>query len=187
MPPTGNWPLCCGSRNSSSPRGWATAKKGLLIQNLEMTNRGLEMLRAALNTNLRLEAEFGIAEFALIAGDPKAVLVAVQAMESLGPMGDGLGAFYVQFFKAHLVAISGDEADTHEAEALFHSCLDHARERRWKIPELHTATGLARLMARTGRRDEAREILADTYNWFTEGFDTMPLRDAKALLDELNG
>lgn len=168
-------------------RGWATAKKGLLTQNLEMTNRGLEMLRAALNTNRRVEAQFGIAEVALIAGDPKAALVAVQAMESLGPMGEGLGSFYVQFFKAYLLAISGDEAKSHEAEALFRSCLDHARKWQWKVPELHTATGLARLMALTGRRDEARTMLADTYYWFTEGFDTTPLRDAKALLDELNG
>ena len=42
-------------------------------------------------------------------------------------------------------------------------------------------------MTRTGRRDEARAMLAETYNWFTEGFDTAPLKEAKALLDELSG
>ena len=108
-------------------------------------------------------------------------------MESWGPMGEGLGTFYVQFFKGYFLAMSGAEADAHEAEALFRSCLDHARKWQWKLPELHAAAGLARLMARTGRRDEARAMLADTYNWFTEGFDTAPLREAKALLDELSG
>ena len=45
---------------------------------------------------------------------------------------------------------------------------------------------LARVLRDTGRRDEARAMLADIYNWFTEGFDTADLKDAKALVDELN-
>ena len=47
--------------------------------------------------------------------------------------------------------------------------------------------GLARLLAKQGRRDEARAMLADIHGWFTEGFDTADLKDARALLDELNG
>ncbi len=47
--------------------------------------------------------------------------------------------------------------------------------------------GLARLLRDTGRRDEARSILAGIYNWFTEGFDTRDLIEAKTLLEELNG
>jgi predicted ATPase len=46
---------------------------------------------------------------------------------------------------------------------------------------------LARLLAKQGKRDEARAMLADIYNWFTEGFDTADLKEAKALLEELNG
>ena len=46
---------------------------------------------------------------------------------------------------------------------------------------------LARLLAKQGRRAEARAMLAEVYNWFTEGFDTADLKDAKALLEELNG
>jgi len=56
-----------------------------------------------------------------------------------------------------------------------------------KACELSAATSLARLLAKQGRRDEARTMLADIYGWFTEGFDTADLKDAKALLDELNG
>jgi predicted ATPase len=51
---------------------------------------------------------------------------------------------------------------------------------------LRASTSLARLLAKQGRRDEARAMLAEIYNWFTEGFDTADLKDAKALLDELN-
>jgi hypothetical protein len=47
--------------------------------------------------------------------------------------------------------------------------------------------GLARLLAKNGCRDEARSMLAEIYGWFTEGFDTRDLKDAKALLDELSG
>ena len=54
-----------------------------------------------------------------------------------------------------------------------------------KAWELRTTTSLARLLATHGGRDEARAMLAETYGWFTEGFDTAVLKDAKALLDEL--
>jgi predicted ATPase len=54
-----------------------------------------------------------------------------------------------------------------------------------KALELRTTMSLARLLRDTGRRDEARTTLAEIYSWFTEGFDTADLKDAKALLDEL--
>ena len=54
-----------------------------------------------------------------------------------------------------------------------------------KAWELRTTTSLARLLALQGRRDEGRTMLAEVYNWFTEGFDTADLIDAKALLAEL--
>jgi predicted ATPase len=52
--------------------------------------------------------------------------------------------------------------------------------------ELRATTSLARLLAKQDRRDEARALLAEIYGWFTEGFDTADLKDAKALLDELS-
>jgi predicted ATPase len=52
--------------------------------------------------------------------------------------------------------------------------------------ELRTTTSFARLLAKQGKREEARTMLADIYGWFTEGFDTADLKDAKALLDELS-
>ena len=71
------------------------------------------------------------------------------------------------------------------AEACFHRAIELARARQAKSLELRAATSLGGLLAREGRRDEARRLLAETYGWFTEGFDTRDLKAAKTLLDEL--
>jgi predicted ATPase len=60
-----------------------------------------------------------------------------------------------------------------------------ARTQRARSWELRTAMSMARLWRDQGKRDEARELLAPVYGWFTEGFDTLDLKGAKALLDEL--
>ena len=68
----------------------------------------------------------------------------------------------------------------------FQSGIEIAQDQGAKSPELRATTSLARLFASQSRRDEARMMLAEIYNWFTEGFDTADLKDAKTLLDELN-
>jgi tetratricopeptide (TPR) repeat protein len=75
---------------------------------------------------------------------------------------------------------------TELAEADFGESIALARRMSAKAWELRTTMSLARLLDQQGRRDEARTILAEIYSWFTEGFDTVPLKDAKALLDELS-
>jgi class 3 adenylate cyclase/predicted ATPase len=77
-------------------------------------------------------------------------------------------------------------ADPAEAEAAFRRAAQTARDRAQKSFELRAATGLARLLGKRGRRDEARRMLADVYGWFTEGFDTADLTAAKTLLQELS-
>jgi hypothetical protein len=73
-----------------------------------------------------------------------------------------------------------------DPEAAFKLAIAIARQQRAKSYELRATMSLARLLRDTKRDDEARTTLADIYNWFTEGFDTADLKDAKALLDELN-
>jgi predicted ATPase len=73
-----------------------------------------------------------------------------------------------------------------EAEAYFRQALEIARGQCAQSLELRATTSLARLLAQHGRRDEARTMLGEIYGWFTEGFDTADLKDAKVLLDELN-
>ena len=71
-------------------------------------------------------------------------------------------------------------------EACFRTALAIAREQGTRGLELRAAVSLARLWRDQGRRSEARDLLAPVYSWFTEGFDTPDLREAKALLDELD-
>jgi tetratricopeptide (TPR) repeat protein len=74
-----------------------------------------------------------------------------------------------------------------EAESCFRQAIEIARHQRAKWWELRATTSLGRLLAKQDRRAEACGMLAKIYDWFTEGFDTADLKDAKALLDELNG
>ena len=71
------------------------------------------------------------------------------------------------------------------AEACYRRAIERARSQEAKSWELRAATSLARLWRNQGKRAEARELLAPVYGWFTEGFDTGDLRDAKALLEQL--
>jgi predicted ATPase len=79
-----------------------------------------------------------------------------------------------------------DSSATADAEACFRKAIEIARSQSAKSWELRAATSLARLLRATSRRDEARAMLAEIYNWFTEGFDTADLKDAKVLLDGLS-
>jgi tetratricopeptide (TPR) repeat protein len=87
--------------------------------------------------------------------------------------------------KGELQTGEGDSGVS-EAESYFRWSIDIAQKQSAKSIELRAATSLARLLAPFSRRDEARIMLAEIYNWFTEGFDTADLKDAKALLDELS-
>ena len=73
-----------------------------------------------------------------------------------------------------------------EAEACFQKAIDIARRQSAKSLELRAVMSLSRLWQRQGKRDEAHKMLAEIYGWFTEGFDTKDLQEAKALLEELN-
>jgi predicted ATPase len=76
-------------------------------------------------------------------------------------------------------------AQQKEAEACFQRALDVARRQEAKSLELRAAMSLSRLWQHQGKRAEARELLAPIYGWFTEGFDTADLQEAKALLEAL--
>src|SRR6185369_15336759 len=82
-----------------------------------------------------------------------------------------------------LLLATGGPAD--EAAARYHRALAIAREQGARSLELRAATSLARLWRDQGKRAEARDLLAPVYAWFTEGFDTQDLIDAKTLLEEL--
>ena len=96
-----------------------------------------------------------------------------------------------RFMEAELHRVKGElllartPADPARAEASLTDALEVARRQRAKLYELQAATSLARLWQQQGLSDEARELLVPIHEWFTEGFDTPALKEAKALLDEL--
>ncbi len=83
------------------------------------------------------------------------------------------------------ISLGRDEPDEAEAARRFERALEVARSQHARFYELRAATSLARLLRDRGERDEARALLQPVYDWFTEGFDTADLKDAKVLLDEL--
>ena len=83
------------------------------------------------------------------------------------------------------IALMSSEPDAGKAEAYFERALAVARQQQAKSWELRAAMSMARLWRDQGKRDEACELLAPVYGWFTEGFDTLDLKEAKSLLDQL--
>jgi len=96
-----------------------------------------------------------------------------------------------KWFEAEMCRIAGEIAllspqlGVASAETHFERALAIARQQQAKSWELRAAMSMARLWRDQGKREEARELLAPVYGWFTEGFDTLDLKDAKALLDQL--
>ena len=83
------------------------------------------------------------------------------------------------------IALMSPQWPPAEGEAYFECALAVTRQQQVKSWELRAAMSMARLWRDQGKREEARELLAPVYGWFTEGFDTRDLKEAKALLDEL--
>jgi predicted ATPase len=83
------------------------------------------------------------------------------------------------------IALRAPEPDGAKAQEYFERALMVARQQQAKSWELRAAMSLARLWRDQGKPQQARELLAPVYGWFTEGFDTRDLKDAKALLEEL--
>jgi predicted ATPase len=83
------------------------------------------------------------------------------------------------------IALMSSEQDVAKAQAYFERALAISRQQQAKSWELRAATSLARLWRDQGKAQQARELLAPVYGWFTEGFDTLDLKEAKALLEKL--
>jgi tetratricopeptide (TPR) repeat protein len=126
-----------------------------------------------------------LAEQMALAGDLEgAVRQVEQQIEMINRPGWGERIFYAEILrlKGSILSIKGD---LEGAEQAYKASLDWAREQEAKSWELRTSMGLARLWQSQGKSVEAYELLAPVYNWFTEGFDTADLKEAKALLREL--
>jgi predicted ATPase len=164
-------------------RGWAKVKNGDVTEGMSLLRSGSIAYRAT-------GAEALMPHFlALLAG---ACEIAGQVEEALIQLDDAsqiLERTGERWCEAELYRHKGQlllrQEHSQAAEELYSKALSIAEEQGAKLLELRAATSLARLWGEQGRRAEARDLLAPVYGWFTEGFDTADLKDAKALFDEL--
>jgi predicted ATPase len=171
--------------------GWALTQKGEAAGISEM-REGLSAYRATGAKSFRPYHLSLIAEGNTALGHREEALEVI--MEGL----DWIAHADERFYEPELYRLKGAFAVQSEgmspeypqagidAERFFRRAIEAARKQNAKSHELRAAIGLGRQLAARGSRDESRAMLASIYNWFTEGFDTADLKEAKALLDELS-
>jgi predicted ATPase len=165
-------------------QGWARAMRGDVDEGLAEVREGLAAHRSVETEQQRASYLVLLAEALSRADRVEEGLHALgEALEKINNMGERLYEAEFYRIKGELLA-RGEESD---AEACFREAIEVARRQGAKAFELRAVTGLARLWQRQGRQQEAREMLEPIYGWFTEGFDTPDLEEARALLAELRG
>jgi predicted ATPase len=168
----------------TSCRGWALVMQGQ-EEGMAQVRHGITAFRAT-----------GAALFV-----PYLCTVLAEVSAHLGHIEDGLQAlaeahtlveqYEERWWEAEVARLRGvlllrqPGTSQAEAETWLQRALDVARRQEAKALELRAAMSLSRLWQRQGKRDQARELLAPIYGWFTEGFDTADLQEAKALLEAL--
>jgi predicted ATPase len=164
-------------------RGWALVKQGQCEEGIAQLRQGVDAYRA---TGADLESQHWLALLAEACGKAghteEALAVLREALSDVERTG-------IRYHEAELHRLAGElrhGRDDMKSEACARRAIEIARGQGAKSWELRAATSLARLWGEQGRRAAARDLLAPIYGWFTEGFDTADLLEAKALLDELS-
>jgi class 3 adenylate cyclase/predicted ATPase len=166
-------------------RGWALAMQDAGEAGLTLLREGLTALGALGQALAQPLCLVLLAEAAGHAGQvEEARRLLAEALAAFGERGDMLTEAYR--LQGELL-LRQPASDAVQAEACFQKSLAVARRQQAKSWELRAATRLGRLWQQQGKRTEAYELLAPIYGWFTEGFDTADLQEAKALLEELGG
>jgi class 3 adenylate cyclase/tetratricopeptide (TPR) repeat protein len=168
---------------ANAMRGWSLAALGQPTEGLRALQDGIDATRA---TGAGLWRSFFLtllADAYAIAGQPRAGLKPLaEAAELIGTTQERWAEAETHRLRGRLMQSLGDDV---ASEDCYRHALDVARRQSAKLWELRAAMSMARLWRDQGKRDQARDLLAPVYGWFTEGFDTLDLKDAKALLDEL--
>ena len=166
--------------------GWSRCAQGERDKGLEILENGLTNLRNV-GTQYHLSHRLALRVEVLIAGG--AVEASVSAAQECLAMVEDTGERWFEPEALRLLAVAKarlPQADTSDVHGLLRRSLDVAEELGARYWKLRTANSLARLLQKAGETDEARQLLTPIHDWFTEGFDTPELKDAKALLDELD-
>jgi len=166
-------------------RAWALAKQGRAGEGLGQIHQGLAAYRA---TGAVWNQSNFLAMLAETYGDmeqrEEGLTALDEALAMVARTGERFWEGELHRLKGTLLLARSAEPQA-EAEACFRQALDVARRQHAKSLELRAAMSLSRLWQRQGKRDAARALLAPIYGWFTEGFDTADLQEAKALLEGL--
>jgi predicted ATPase len=166
-------------------RGWVKAKNGDVAEGISLLRSGLAAYRATRGELWMPHFVALLAGACEIAGEIQEALTLLdEALQIADRTGERWFAAELNRHKGQLLLRQGH---TEAVEELYRKALSIAEEQGAKLWELRAAVSLARLRRDQGRHAEARDLLAPVYGWFTEGFDTQDLKDAKALLDEFNG
>jgi predicted ATPase/DNA-binding winged helix-turn-helix (wHTH) protein len=166
-------------------RGWVLAKQGQQKEGISKIRQGLATIQATGAAGLYSNFFVLLAEACGEAGQTQEGLRALtEAFDLVSRTGWAAREPELYRLKGELLLMQTN-ADTVQIESCFQHAIEVARKQSAKSWELRATMSLARLLRDTGRRDKAHTMLAEIYNWFTEGFDTADLKDAKALLEEL--
>ena len=166
-------------------RGWLCAVAGDAVEAVQLITSGLAAFRSTGSTQL---TPVGLSFLAKAYADLGRFDDAWRCVDEARTLVETGGE---RWFEPHIYCIAGEVAlkssqpDASKAEAYFDRALAVARQQQAKSWELRASMSLARLWRDQGKVQQARELLAPVYGWFTEGFDTRDLKEAKALLEEL--
>jgi predicted ATPase len=170
---------------SSLLRGWALAQQGQAKEGIEQLTQGLTAWRATGAEVARPYFLALLAEAHGSIGEPEAGLTMLtEALALVDTTGERWYESEIHRLKGALLLQQSLDNQA-EAENCFQQAIAIAQNQQAKSLELRTATSLARLWQQQGKRQEAHDLLAPVYGWFTEGFDTADLQEAKALLEAL--
>jgi predicted ATPase len=176
-------------------RGWALGQQGQGEQGLAQIRQGMTAWHA---TGAEIVSPYFLALLAethdTVRQSEEGLAAVMQALTIVERTGERLheaelyrlkGKLTLQKFQVSGFTFQVPPNLQEEAEACFHKAVEIARQQQAKSWELRAATSFARLWQQQGKQKEAHAMLAEIYNWFTEGFDTKDLQEAKALLEEL--
>jgi class 3 adenylate cyclase/tetratricopeptide (TPR) repeat protein len=173
------------SAMATTVSGAALIIQGRYEKGIAGMRRGLSALSATACTPMGWFFSSLASGLAKVGRRQEAFDVVEAGLASVAKTGEHLSSPSLYTVKGQLLQAQ-NPSDGSQAEQCFRIAIEIARRQSARIAELRATASLARLLAKQGRRNEARTMLAEIYNWFTEGFDTVDLKDAKALLDELS-